>query len=48
MLGAGELPTTNKEDTMDLKSLIQKRTANKPPRIVVHGIHGVGKSLFAK
>jgi len=32
---------------MDLKSLIQKRTANKPPRIVVHGIHGVGKSLFA-
>jgi len=32
---------------MDLKSLIQKKTAHKPPRIVVHGIHGVGKSFFA-
>ena len=32
---------------MDLKSLIKKQTENKPPRIVVHGIHGVGKSYFA-
>ena len=32
---------------MDLKSLIKKQTEKKPPRIVVHGIHGVGKSLFA-
>ena len=32
---------------MDLKSLIKKKTENKPPRLVVHGIHGVGKSYFA-
>jgi len=32
---------------MNLKSLIQKQQAAKPPRIVVHGIHGVGKSYFA-
>lgn len=32
---------------MDLNSLIRKKTDKKPPRIVVHGIHGVGKSLFA-
>jgi len=32
---------------MDLNTLIRKRTESKPPRIVVHGIHGVGKSHFA-
>jgi len=32
---------------MDLKSLIKKQSEKKPPRIVVHGIHGVGKSYFA-
>lgn len=32
---------------MDLKSLVIKQTKNKPPRLVVHGIHGVGKSFFA-
>ena len=32
---------------MDLSTLIKKRTESKPPRILVHGIHGVGKSFFA-
>jgi len=32
---------------MNLKSLIKKKAESKPPRIVVHGIHGVGKSFFA-
>jgi len=32
---------------MDISSMIKKRTELKPPRILVHGIHGVGKSFFA-
>lgn len=32
---------------MDLKSLIQKRTANKPPRILIYTIPGWGKSTLA-
>lgn len=32
---------------MDLKSLVKSKTESRPPRIVVHGIHGVGKSYFA-
>jgi len=32
---------------MDLKSLIKSKTESRPPRIVVHAIHGVGKSYFA-
>ncbi len=32
---------------MDLKKLVQTGTQNKPPRIVIHGVHGVGKSTLA-
>ena len=32
---------------MNLKSLIKTKAEKKPPRIVVHGIHGIGKSTFA-
>ena len=32
---------------MDLKAMIQSKVESRPPRIVVHGIHGVGKSYFA-
>lgn len=32
---------------MNLNDLIIKSSEKKPPRIVVHGIHGVGKSFFA-
>ena len=32
---------------MDLKTLIKSKVESRPPRIVVHGIHGVGKSYFA-
>jgi len=32
---------------MNLNELIRKRQEKKPPRIVIHGIHGVGKSLMA-
>ena len=32
---------------MNLKDLIKKQSGGKPPRLVIHGIHGVGKSYFA-
>lgn len=32
---------------MDLESLIQTVRTSKPPRIVLHGVHGVGKSTWA-
>jgi len=32
---------------VNLKDLIKKESGGKPPRVVVHGIHGVGKSYFA-
>ena len=32
---------------MDLKSLIKTTVDNKPPRIVIHGTHGIGKSTLA-
>ncbi len=32
---------------MNLKDLISAEIKNKPPRIVLHGVHGVGKSTFA-
>lgn len=31
---------------MDLKSLVQTGIVSKPPRILLHGTHGVGKSTF--
>ncbi len=32
---------------MELSKLIQSGIENKPPRIVIHGVHGVGKSTCA-
>ena len=32
---------------MNLATVVQKEIKKQPPRIVVHGIHGVGKSYFA-
>jgi len=32
---------------MNLETLIQTVRTNKPPRIVLHGVHGVGKSTWA-
>ena len=32
---------------MDLASLIKIEHENKPPRIVLHGVHGVGKTTYA-
>ena len=32
---------------MNLESLIQTVRTSKPPRIVLHGVHGVGKSTWA-
>lgn len=31
---------------MDLKSIVQTGMRSKPPRIILHGIHGIGKSSF--
>jgi len=32
---------------MELSKLVQTGIQNKPPRIAIHGVHGVGKSTFA-
>lgn len=32
---------------MNLKDLVKKTITRKPPRIVLHGVHGVGKSTWA-
>jgi len=32
---------------MELSKLVQTGIQNKPPRILLHGVHGVGKSTFA-
>ncbi len=32
---------------MNLKDLIRKEIENSPPKIVLHGVHGVGKSTYA-
>ena len=32
---------------MELSKLVQTGIQNKPPRIVIHGVHGVGKSTLA-
>lgn len=32
---------------MDLKTLVKTEHQNKPPRILLHGVHGVGKSTWA-